>query len=50
MEPFLGGQLLGELGNYYEMPTGVEVIAYTQEQFDQMCEEFYEEHGYYPDQ
>ncbi len=50
MEPFLGGQLLGELGNYYDMPTGVEVIAYTQEQFDQMCEEFYEEHGHYPDQ
>ena len=50
MEPFLGGQLLGELGNYYDMPTGVEVIAYTQEQFDQMCEEFYEEHGHYPNQ
>jgi hypothetical protein len=33
MEPFLGRQLLGELGNDYEMPTGVEVIAYTQEQF-----------------
>ena len=36
MEPFLGGQLLGELGNDYEIPAGVEVISYTQEQFDQM--------------
>ena len=50
MEPFLGGQLLGELGNDYKMPLGVEVIPYTQEQFDQMCEEFYKEHGHYPDQ
>jgi hypothetical protein len=50
MEPFLGGQLLGELGNDYKMPHGVEVIAYTQMQFDQMCEEFYKEHGHYPDQ
>jgi hypothetical protein len=50
MEPFLGGQLLGELGNDYEMPVGIEVIAYTQEQFDQMCEDFYEENGHYPDQ
>jgi hypothetical protein len=50
MEPFLGGQLLGELGGDFEMPLGVDVIAYTKEQFDQMCEEFYKEHGHYPDQ
>jgi len=50
MESFLGGQLLGELGNDYELPLGVEVIAYSQEEIDQMCEEFYKEHGHYPDQ
>ena len=50
MEPFLGGQLLGELGNDYEIPADVEVVSYTQAQFDQMCEEFYSEHGHYPDQ
>lgn len=50
MEPFLGGKLLGELGKDYEIPADVEVISYTQEQFDQMCEEFFSEHGYYPDQ
>jgi hypothetical protein len=31
MEPFLGGQLLGELGIYYQIPIGVEVITHTQE-------------------
>ncbi len=50
MESFLGGQLFGELGIDYQMPIGVEVIAYTQEQFDEMCEEFYKDHGHYPDQ
>ena len=50
MEPFLGGQLLGELGKDYEIPADVEVIAYTRAQFDQMCEEFFSEHGHYPDQ
>ena len=50
MEPFLGGQLLGELGSDYQIPIGVEVIAYTQQKFNEMCEEFYKEHGHYPDQ
>ena len=50
MEPFLGGQLLGELGKDYEIPADVEVIAYTRAQFDQMCEAFFSEHGHYPDQ
>ena len=50
MEPFLGGQLLGEVGGDYAIPRDVEVICYTQEQYDQMAEEFYKEHGHYPDQ
>jgi hypothetical protein len=50
MEPFLGGQLLGELGKDYKFPADLEVISFTQEQFNQMCEEFYEEFGHYPDQ
>ena len=50
MEPFLGGQLLGEIGITYKIPDDVEIIQYTQEQFDQMCEDFYKKNGYYPDQ
>jgi len=42
--------LLGEIGNDYEIPPGVEVVSFSQEQFDQMCVEFYKEHGHYPDQ
>jgi hypothetical protein len=50
MEPFLGGQVLGELGNGFEIPSDATVIALTQEEFDQMVEDFNHEHGHYPDQ
>jgi cupin superfamily acireductone dioxygenase involved in methionine salvage len=42
--------LLCELGNGYAIPADADVIAYTQEQFNEMCEEFYKEHGHYPDE
>ena len=50
MEPFLGGQLLGEIGNGFEIPKNVEVFRYTQQELDKLMEEFFEEHGHYPDQ
>ena len=49
MEPFLGGKLLGEIGGDYEIPSDVEVISYSQKEFDEMVEAFYKENGYYPD-
>jgi len=49
MEPFLGGKLLGEIGRDYEIPGDVEVISYSQKEFDEMVEAFYKENGYYPD-
>lgn len=50
MEPFLGGQLLGELGDGFQIPSDAQVVAFTQAEFDQMCEDFFQEHGHYPDQ
>ena len=46
----MGGIQLGELGNGYVIPADTEVIHFTQIEFDQMIDEFYKTHGYYPDQ
>ena len=46
-EPGLGGMQLGELPGYDV--TGCTLIHYTQEEFDEMMEEHFKEHGYYPD-
>jgi hypothetical protein len=47
-EPFLGGMQLGELPEFDL--SGYEITArITQEQFDQLMEEYFEQEGYYPD-
>jgi hypothetical protein len=47
-EPFLGGMQLGELSTFDV--SGYDLVHYTQAEFDQMCEDFFAEHGHYPDQ
>jgi len=49
-EPGMGGLQLGELGNGYVIPADVEVIHFTQIEYDRMMDEFYKIHGHYPDQ
>jgi len=49
MEPYLGGKLLCEITGDCEIPSDVEVISYSQKEFDEMVEVFYKENGYYPD-
>jgi hypothetical protein len=46
-EPSLGGLDLGELPEYDT--TGYELIHMSQAEFDKMMEEYYREHGNYPD-
>jgi hypothetical protein len=48
IEPYLGGMQLGELSTFDV--AGYELVHYTQVEFDQMCEDFFAEHGHYPDQ
>jgi hypothetical protein len=50
MEPSLGGKLLGELSRGYKIADDIEIIPYTQKQFDTLLEEFHKLNGYYPDQ
>ncbi len=50
MEPFLGGRLLGELDNGFKIPKDVEIISYTQDQFNELMEAFHKKYGYYPDE
>jgi hypothetical protein len=48
VEPYLGGQQLAEVG-HMDL-TGYDVTHVSQEEFDAMLQEFFEEHGHYPDQ
>lgn len=49
-EPFLGGELLGELGNGFEMPPGAEVTSFSQQEIDEMMDQFYKDNGHFPGQ
>jgi hypothetical protein len=50
MEPFLGGRLLGELDNGFKIPKNVEIISYSQDQFNELMEAFHKKNGHYPDE
>jgi hypothetical protein len=47
-EPHLGGKQLGELPGF-EIPQGARVLRMTQEEFDNLMEDFYMREGHYPD-
>lgn len=47
-EPSIGGLQLGELPDF-EIPQGARVLRMTQQEFDNLMEDFYMREGYYPD-
>ncbi len=47
-EPYVGGQQLGELPSY-ELPEGAATLEMTQEEFDELMDDFFMREGYYPD-